>query len=75
MKCPYCGKEMEKGLIQSPNEIAWLKGEKRKLFTKASFHADSVLLSEFSALKGSAVAAYNCNECKKIVINYDIHNR
>ena len=71
MKCPYCGKEMEKGLIQSPNEIAWIKGEKRKLFAKASFHADSVLLSEFSAIKGSAVIAHNCVGCKKIVIDYN----
>ena len=31
MQCPYCGKAMEKGLIQSPQEIAWLKGEKRPL--------------------------------------------
>lgn len=25
MKCPYCSKEMELGVIQSPNEIAWQK--------------------------------------------------
>ena len=48
MKCPYCNNEMEKGLIQSPHEISWLKGEKRKFFGRAEFHKDSVVLSELS---------------------------
>ncbi len=26
MKCPYCNKEMEEGIIQSPQEISWKKG-------------------------------------------------
>ena len=55
MLCPYCGKEMEKGLIQSPQELAWLKGEKRRLLSRAAFHKDSVVLSELSLLRGSAV--------------------
>ena len=70
MKCPYCDKEMEKGLIQSPQEIAWLKGEKRHLINRAKFHQDSVVLSELSILKGSAVTAYLCRECKKVIIDY-----
>lgn len=48
MKCPYCGKEMEGGMIQSPQEIAWLKGERKHFFGKAEFHDGSVVLSEFS---------------------------
>ena len=70
MKCPYCNNEMEKGLIHSPNELNWIKGEKKRLFAKASLYPDSVILSEFSALKGSACVAYNCATCKKIVIDY-----
>ena len=34
MKCPYCEEEMEKGFIQSPQEISWLKGEKEAPFRK-----------------------------------------
>ena len=70
MKCPYCNNEMEKGLIQSPQVISWLKGEKRKFFGRAEFHKDSVVLSELSFMKGSACIAYNCPSCKKIVIDY-----
>lgn len=70
MHCPYCAKEMEKGLIHSPHELNWLKGEKRKLFTRASLHEDSVVLSELSVMKGSAVVAYRCADCEKIIIDY-----
>lgn len=70
MECPYCNKEMEKGLIQSPHEISWFKGEKKHLFGRAMFHKDSVVLSELSFIKGSAVIAYLCRDCKKVIIDF-----
>lgn len=70
MQCPYCGKEMEQGLLQSLQEIAWLKGEKRRLLGRASFHEGSVVLSELSEWKGSAVTAWLCRDCKKVLIDY-----
>ena len=70
MICPYCSNEMEKGLIHSPHELNWIKGERRKIFARAEFHKDSVVLSELSFMKGSACIAYNCSNCKKIIIDY-----
>ena len=70
MNCPYCNNEMIKGLIHSPQELNWIKGEKRKFFTRAFLHKDSIVLSELSMMKGSACVAYNCPNCKKIVIDY-----
>ena len=70
MRCLYCNNEMVKGIIQSPQEISWLKGEKRKFFGRAEFHKDSVVLSELSFVRGSACIAFNCPKCKKIVIDY-----
>ena len=70
MKCPYCNKEMEEGIIQSPQEISWKKGIKRPVFGRAQFHEGSVVLSELSLMKGSAVVAFLCRECKKVIINY-----
>ena len=29
MKCPYCYNQMEIGRLQSPHELAWLKGLKK----------------------------------------------
>ena len=57
MICPYCSNEMEKGLIHSPHELNWIKGERRKIFARAEFHKDSVVLSELSFMKGSACIA------------------
>ena len=70
MNCPYCKNEMEKGLIQSPHEINFIKGEKRKFATASFLHDDAVILSERSYLKGSATIAYNCPQCEIILINY-----
>ena len=74
MKCPYCSNEMEKGLIQSKHEIAWLPGEKRKLFCNADFHMGAVVLSEMGFLKGSAVTAYICKKCEKVIIDFSDSN-
>ena len=74
MKCPYCNKEMEKGLIQSPQEIAWYSGDSRRFFNNSDFHEGSVTLSERSLLKGSAVTAWLCRDCKKVVIDYGDEN-
>lgn len=68
MQCPYCGMDMERGVIQSQNGISWTK--KAHLVGKASFHEDSVVLSEYSFLKGSAVVAHLCRACEKVIIDY-----
>ena len=70
MKCPLCDREMEYGLIQSSSPIGWLKTEKRKLFYNPDLYEGSVTLSAMSMLKGSAVVAYNCPNCKRIIIDY-----
>lgn len=69
MKCPYCGKEMRYGVIQSPHEINW-KPKKAKLFGTAQFHEGAIVLSQNNFFKGSCVEAYRCDDCKKIIIEY-----
>lgn len=69
MKCPYCDGEMEKGLIQSPHEISWIPGSYRQILGRAIFH-DGVVLSKLSMLKGSAVDAWLCRGCEKVIIDY-----
>jgi len=69
MICPYCGKDMRYGVIQSQQEINW-KPKKSKIFGAALFNKEAIILSEFSFLKGSCVEAYCCDDCKKIIIDY-----
>ena len=68
MKCPYCNEEMQAGVIQSPNEISW--HEKRSFIGNGEFDMDRIVLSELSLLKGSAVRAFCCKKCEKIVIDF-----
>ncbi len=35
MKCPYCGRDMEQGVIQSAQEINWQK--KRHLWNERAY--------------------------------------
>lgn len=72
MECPYCRKELEQGMIQSPHELSWKK--KSSFVGRAGFHKDSIILSELSMLKGSKVTAYLCRSCEKIVIDYSNHS-
>ncbi len=69
MKCPYCNNDMEIGIIQDCNEIAWLKGLDRPALGRAAFHEGSVVLSKLSLTKGSAVMAYLCRGCGKVIID------
>lgn len=68
MKCPYCGEEMERGVIQSPQEISWK--DKKHVFGRAKLHEGSIVLSELSLIKGSASIAFLCRKCEKIIIDY-----
>ena len=70
MKCPICGGEMEYGLIQCSSPISWLKTDKRRWVYSPKLYEGSVSLSAASMFKGSAVVAYNCRDCKKILIDY-----
>ena len=63
MDCPYCNGEMEKGVIQSPQEISWKR--KGAFFGAAELHEGSVVLGELSLLKGSSVTAFCAAIAKK----------
>jgi hypothetical protein len=51
MQCPYCGNEMELGLVQSPHEIAWLKGDTKHAFAIAAAYKDAIVLSPLNIKK------------------------
>lgn len=75
MICPYCNKEMECGVIQSPNELNWR--EKKRFLIGTEFNGDAIVLSPgnfISFFIGSTVIAFNCLDCKKILIDYENTN-
>ncbi|MBR5714076.1 MAG: hypothetical protein IKX58_04685 [Clostridia bacterium] len=76
MKCPFCGNEMLKGYVQSRDGLCW--AEKKTAIT--AFHrlrGSSVQLAEpdESPFVGCVAVAYNCPDCKKVVIGYAPEDR
>ena len=72
MRCPYCGKEMELGRVESRNELSWKEGTKRG-WRMDKVSPNSVVLSKFSFFtKDPAVRAFLCRSCEKIIIDYSV---
>ena len=70
MKCPYCNCDMEKGYIQSRDNLFWCKKLRKVAALPPLGEAIQLVTPENSLFKGEAIEAYNCPKCKKIVISY-----
>lgn len=62
MNCPYCGKEMTKGYIQSRDPITW-RTKKGVLPALDPLAKDAVIL----AGSGTYLVMYRCEDCRKFV--------
>ena len=70
MKCPYCNSEMILGYIQCRDGVSWSK-KMRLIAAIPPLSSSSIILSSGEgAFSGSAIEAYRCDECKKIIIDY-----
>ena len=70
MICPYCGREMEIGLIQNGQVIYWRPGTEKKRFLKDNaFQEGAILLPGSSFLFASRVKSFLCRKCGKIIID------
>ena len=63
MNCPYCNKEMKKGVIDAKSRPIWTTRNKATIFKRK----DEVALCNWDATEYSA--AYYCEECRKIVVD------
>ncbi|MDD5945649.1 MAG: PF20097 family protein [Clostridia bacterium] len=69
MNCPYCGKEMKLGYIQCRDGVTWTL--KKQLVSSLSFLGkESTSLENGAADNSSAVYAFKCDDCKKVIIDY-----
>ena len=69
MKCPYCNIEMEKGYIQCRDGVTWTP-KKQLLSSLSVLGKNSIQIANGASDDYKTVYAYNCHECKKIVIEY-----
>ncbi len=66
MKCPFCVTEMEKGLLQGGNILAWTK--KRHYLSLLTKDGEVELARDY--LIGPALPAWICKKCKKVIVDY-----
>ncbi|MBO4848986.1 MAG: hypothetical protein J5586_07540 [Clostridia bacterium] len=71
MRCPYCGEEMIKGVVQSRDGVCWTEKE-RPVAAVGIGGGMRIPLAEPSArpFRGSSAEAFCCTKCKKIVIDF-----
>lgn len=71
-KCPYCGGEMVKGYIQCRDGVYW--SEKiRPVAAIRPLDKSALALKNggWNLSRGDAAEAYNCPECRKIIVSYE----
>lgn len=69
MKCPYCGKEMISGVVQSGRQIFFTTKSHKNWFFPDIAVDEEIVLSSHNWTRPTCVA-YHCDECKKVVIDY-----
>ena len=74
MKCPKCGREMEKGYLQSDwkNSISWVS--KLLPFGLGYWKQDGICVSNEATVGVVAVPAHICKSCKVFVGDYSGNN-
>ena len=66
MDCPYCGKQMNEGFIQSRGPLYFNNGKRPRAI--ASGDLKTINLTKASLFKAPYIKANYCKGCKKIVI-------
>ena len=74
MKCPYCEKEMQKGIISSNDrsKLFW-EPENEKLGVMDKIVGKGIIDADYSLAKFKIKADY-CKACKKMIFNTNISN-
>ena len=69
MRCPFCNKQMELGYIQCRDGVTWTP-KKQLVAALSILGKGSVCLKNGAANHSKAVYAYQCGNCKKVIIDY-----
>ena len=68
MICPFCGKEMEKGILSGDGRCAviWKSGDKKANFTDTLVDSGRVTAAKHT-IAYFTIEAYYCSVCKKMI--------
>ncbi|KRU24692.1 hypothetical protein VT91_01570 [Clostridium sporogenes] len=77
MDCPYCNKEMAKGVIEGSGvaSLRWIEEtEKRGFSNRLEINLDKeniISKGHNNRLRKTMIEGYKCKSCNKIIINLD----
>lgn len=73
VNCPFCGKEMKKGILSGDgrSKVRWKEGEKKAGVWDALSSSGSVCAVKYTLASFTAEACF-CPDCKKLIIDTDI---
>lgn len=69
MKCPYCGKEMVSGVVQSARQIFFTNKAHKNWFVPDIAGKEEVLLSSHNWTRPTCTA-FHCPDCMKVIMDY-----
>lgn len=67
MICPYCGEEMKKGYVQCRDGMYW--NEKKRPIPALMLGGGRTIQLSYDP---STVEAYCCENCRKVIIEYQV---
>ncbi len=75
MKCPYCEKEMKKGILYGDgrSKVHWNEGDK-KLPALEGLVGKGCLTAVKYSLATFTIESYYCKSCKKMMIETEIES-
>lgn len=73
MVCPFCGKEMEKGILSGDGRSAvrWKAGDKKAGFSDAIADSGRVTAAKHT-VAAFTIEAYFCPNCKKMIFDTEV---
>ena len=73
MQCPYCGKEMRKGILSGDgrSNVCWKEGERKAGWTE-NFFGTGKLTAVKHSLASFSIETYFCDHCRKMIFDTDI---
>ncbi|MBR1863354.1 MAG: hypothetical protein IJ806_04640 [Ruminococcus sp.] len=74
MICPYCNKEMKKGILSGDGRsaVTWKEGDKKAGFYDKLGLAGYTVTAVRRTLAAFTVESYFCPECKKMIFDTDV---
>ena len=73
MICPFCGKEMEKGILSGDGRCAvrWKSGDKKANFTDTLVDSGRVTAAKHT-IATFTIESYYCSICKKMIFDTEV---